>query len=137
MRAREPDASGYLERPDARIYYEVFGSGPQTLLFLPTWSLVHSRVWKLQVPYFARHYRVITFDGRGNGKSSRPSDASAYTYQAFVDDALAVMDATSTACATMVGYSMGGVRLAMLAAHHPARVEGAIFIGPVSPFDQP
>jgi pimeloyl-ACP methyl ester carboxylesterase len=137
MRAREPDESGYVERTDARIYYEVFGSGPQTLLFLPTWSLVHSRVWKLQVPYFARHYRVITFDGRGNGKSSRPSDASAYTYQAFVDDALAVMDATSTARATMVGYSMGGVRLAMLAADYADRVEGAVFIGPVSPFSDP
>ena len=83
------------------------------------------------MPYFARHYRVITFDGRGNGKSSRPSDASAYTYQAFVDDALAVMDATATPRATIVGYSMGGVRLAMLAANHADRVEGAIFIGPV------
>lgn len=137
MRAREPDASGYVDSTGARIYYEVFGSGPTTLLFLPTWSLVHSRVWKLQVPYFARHYRVIVFDGRGNGKSSRPADASAYTYQAFVDDALAVMDATQTASATMVGYSMGGVRLAMLAAHHPDRVDGAIFIGPVSPFAEP
>jgi pimeloyl-ACP methyl ester carboxylesterase len=137
MRAREPDESGYVERTDARIYYEVFGSGPQTLLFLPTWSLVHSRVWKLQVPYLARHYRVITFDGRGNGKSSKPADASAYTYQAFVDDALAVMDATSTARATIVGYSMGGVYLAILAAHHADKVEGAVFIAPLSPFSEP
>jgi pimeloyl-ACP methyl ester carboxylesterase len=137
VRAREPDESGYVERSGARIYYEVFGSGPTTLLFLPTWSLVHSRVWKLQVPYLARHYRVVTFDGRGNGKSSRPLDASAYATQAFVEDALAVMDATATARATMVGFSAGGAWLATLAVHHAARVEGAIFIGAVAPFGEP
>ena len=134
MRAREPDESGYVESAGARIYYEVFGSGPATLLFLPTWALVHSRIWKLQVPYLARHYRVIVFDGRGNGKSSRPTQAEAYSAQTFVDDALAVLDATGTARAAIVGYSMGGVHLAMLAANHALRVTGAVFIAPVSPF---
>jgi pimeloyl-ACP methyl ester carboxylesterase len=133
MRAREPDASGFVDSAGARIYYEVFGSGALTILLLPTWSLVHSRVWKLQVPYLARHFRVIVFDGRGNGKSSRPTGASAYAPQAFVDDALAVMDATATASAVIVGYSMGGLWLAMLAANHSERVDGAIFIGPVAP----
>lgn len=137
MRAREPDSTGYVESDGARTYYEVFGSGPTTLLFLPTWSLVHSRVWKLQVPYLARHCRVIVMDGRGNGKSSRPSDASAYAQQAFVDDALAVMDATATPRAVILGYSAGGVPLAMLAVNHPERVEGAIFITPVAPFGAP
>lgn len=137
MRACEPDDSGYVDSSGARIYYEVFGSGPATLLFLPTWSLVHSRIWKLQVPYLARHYRVVVFDGRGNGKSSRPADPGAYARQAFVDDALAVMDATATPSATVVGFSLGGLWLAMLAVQHPERVEGAIFIGPVSPFGEP
>jgi pimeloyl-ACP methyl ester carboxylesterase len=136
MRAREPDSSGFVESSGARIYYEVFGSGPRTLLFLPTWSLVHSRVWKLQVPYLARHYRVIVFDGRGNGKSSRPTDARAYAIGLFADDALKVMDATSTARAVMVGYSMGGVTLATLAVNHPDRIDGAIFINPVAPFGE-
>lgn len=137
MRAREPDETGFVERAGVRIYYEVFGSGPSTLLFLPTWSLVHSRVWKLQVPYLARHCRVIVFDGRGNGKSGRPTDGAAYAPQEFVDDALAVMDATGTERASMVGYSAGGVPLAMLAVNHPERVEGAVFIAPVAPFGAP
>lgn len=137
MRAREPDSSGYVESVGARIYYEVFGSGPTTLLFLPTWSLVYSRVWKLQVPYLARHYRVIVFDGRGNGKSSRPNDASEYSIGLFADDALKVMDATATARAVMVGYSMGGMTLATVAANHPDRIAGAIFINPVAPFGEP
>ena len=43
-----------------RVFWESYGQGEQTILFLPTWTLVHSRVWKAQIPYFARHFRVIT-----------------------------------------------------------------------------
>jgi pimeloyl-ACP methyl ester carboxylesterase len=51
------------------LYYEVYGSGEPTIFLLPTWSIIHSRHWKMQIPYLARHCRVITFDGRGNGRS--------------------------------------------------------------------
>ena len=59
-----------------RVAYEVFGQGDQTLLLLPPWAIVHSRFWKLQVPYLARHFRVVTFDARGNGRSDRPATAA-------------------------------------------------------------
>jgi pimeloyl-ACP methyl ester carboxylesterase/predicted glycosyltransferase len=136
MRAREPDASGYVTRDDVRLYYEVFGTGSPTLFFLPTWSLVYSRVWKAQIPYLARHFRVLTFDGRGNGKSSRPAEPAAYPRQVFADDAIAVMDATKTDTAIVVGFSVSGVDTTILAADHPTRVAGAVFICPVSPFGQ-
>ena len=64
------------------------------MLLLPTWSIVHSRSWKMQIPYLARHCRVVTFDGRGNGRSDRPAGAEAYSIDEFAADALAVMDAT-------------------------------------------
>ena len=60
---------------------------------LPAWSLVHSRQWKMQIPYLARHFTVVCFDGAGSGGSSLPADASAYSDVAFASDALAVMDA--------------------------------------------
>ena len=47
-----------------------YGKGEPTVFLLPTWSIIHSRHWKLQIPYLARHFRVLTFDGRGNGKSA-------------------------------------------------------------------
>ncbi len=72
MRARQPDRSGYVEREGVKLFYEVYGSGALTLLLLPAWSIIHSRMWKAQIPYLARHYRVVTFDGRGNGRSDRP-----------------------------------------------------------------
>ena len=93
-------------------------------------------VWKAQIPYLARHFRVLTFDGRGNGKSDRPADPQAYNRHAFADDAIAVMDATQTAKAIIVGFSQGGRDAAILASGHPHRIIGAVFIAPVSPFGE-
>jgi pimeloyl-ACP methyl ester carboxylesterase/predicted glycosyltransferase len=133
MRAREPDHTGFIERDGIRVYWELLGDGEQTVLFLPTWSLFHSRHWKMQLPYFARHFRVLTFDGRGNGKSDRPADAAAYAETEFAADALAVLDATETEEAAIVGFSLGGQRGIILAANHPERVTAAAFIGSALP----
>ena len=133
MRARQPDRDGYVERDGVKIYYEVFGTGEPTVLLLPTWSIIHSRHWKMQVPYLARHCRVLTFDGRGNGRSDRPTEPAAYTEREFAADAIAVMDATRTERAIIVGFSMGALRGMMLAGDHPERVEAAVFIGPNYP----
>jgi pimeloyl-ACP methyl ester carboxylesterase/predicted glycosyltransferase len=129
-RARYPDSSGYIKRDGVRLYYEVYGSGEPTVFLLPTWSIVHSRHWKMQIPYLARHCRVLTFDGRGNGQSDRPAGAEAYREQQFAADALAVMDATATERAVLVSLSCGAQRALILAADHPDRVSGAVFIGP-------
>ena len=86
MRARLPDESGYVVNSGVRIHYEVHGTGQPTLLLLPTWAIVDSRHWKMQVPFLARHYRVITFDPRGNGQSDRPRDPAAYADTAFASD---------------------------------------------------
>jgi pimeloyl-ACP methyl ester carboxylesterase/predicted glycosyltransferase len=132
-RARYPDREGYVERDGVRVFYEVYGTGEPTILLLPTWSLLHSRHWKMQIPYLARHCRVVTFDGRGNGRSDRPQDAAAYDEREFAADALAVMDATETERAVLIGFSLGGHRGLLLAAEHPKRIEGAVFIGPNFP----
>ena len=132
-RARYPDEEGFVERDGVRVFYEVYGHGSRTVLLLPTWSIIHSRQWKGQIPYLARHYRVLTFDGRGNGRSDRPSEPAAYDEREFAADALAVLDATATDLAAIVGYSLGAQRGLILATEHPERVEGAVFIGPSYP----
>ncbi|MGH7126022.1 MAG: alpha/beta fold hydrolase [Stellaceae bacterium] len=134
MRARQPDQSGHVERDGVKIYYEVYGEGAATLLLMPAWSIVHSRLWKAQIPYLSRHYRVVTFDGRGNGRSDRPQGAEAYRSGEFVEDALAVMDATASKSAVVVGVSRGGHYAALLAARHPDRVESALLVAPAAPF---
>jgi pimeloyl-ACP methyl ester carboxylesterase len=131
--ARYPDDSGYVERDGVRLYYEVYGSGEPTVLLLPTWSLVHSRHWRMQISYLSRHCRVVTFDGRGNGHSDRPHGAEAYSIRTFALDALAVLDVTATERAVVAGVSCATLWGVLLAAEHPERVAGAAFIGPAVP----
>jgi pimeloyl-ACP methyl ester carboxylesterase len=133
VRALEPDETGFVERDGVRVFWERFGDGSPTVLFLPTWSIVHSRCWKAQVPFLARHFRVVTFDPRGNGRSDRPAGAAAYAEAEFVGDALAVMDASGTPDAVLVSWSRGTQRELLMAAEHPDRVLGAAFIGSALP----
>jgi pimeloyl-ACP methyl ester carboxylesterase/predicted glycosyltransferase len=132
-RARYPDEEGFVERDGVRVFYEVYGDGESTILLLPTWSIIHSRCWKMQIPYLARHFRIVTFDGRGNGKSDRPPELEAYAEEEFAADALAVMDATGTERAVLVSLSRGAERSLLVGAGHPERVAGMVFIAPALP----
>ena len=137
MRARYPDADGYVERDGVKIAYEIFGSGERTVVFLPTWALVHSRYWKFQVPYFARYARVVTFDPRGNGRSDRPVGAQAYSPAEYAADTLAVMDAANADRASIVALSVGARPALILAAEHPERIEALVFNCPMTPLGNP
>jgi pimeloyl-ACP methyl ester carboxylesterase len=128
VRALEPDETGVARG----IYWERFGDGGPTILFVPPWAIVHSRIWKMQVPYFARHFRVVVFDPRGNGRSIRPSDPAEYAETVYAEDALAVMDASGTDQAVVVSLSMGAQRSLLLADAHPERVLGLVFVAPAA-----
>jgi len=137
MRARYPDCDGTVVRDGVEIHYERYGHGSPTILLLPTWSLVHSRHWKMQVPFLARHFTVVCFDGRGNGRSSRPPEPAAYTDAQFASDALAVMDAAGIGRAVLVSVSCGALWALQLCAEHPDRVLGSVFIAPTAPVVPP
>jgi pimeloyl-ACP methyl ester carboxylesterase len=130
MRARRADAAGFVEHLGVKVHYEVFGDGEPTILLLPTWTLIHKRFWKLQAPYLARHHRVVTYDGPGNGRSDRPAAPAAYEQAAQVAYALAVLDATGTGRAVVVGLSKGANWALALAADYASRVLGTVLIGP-------
>jgi pimeloyl-ACP methyl ester carboxylesterase len=132
MRARYPDSDGIVARDGVEIRYERYGQGQPAILLLPAWSLVHSRQWKMQVPYLARHFTVVCFDGRGSGGSGRPADASAYSDAAFALDALTVMDAAGIGSAVLVSVSRGALWALRLGAEHPDRVLGVVFIAPTA-----
>lgn len=67
MRARYPDCDEIVVRDGVGIRYERFGQGRPAILLLPTWSIVQSRHWKMQVAYLARYFTVVCFDDRGSG----------------------------------------------------------------------
>jgi pimeloyl-ACP methyl ester carboxylesterase/predicted glycosyltransferase len=129
MRAKLPRSEGFVDRGGVRIHYEVYGEGRDTLLFVPPWSITHSRIYKAQVPWLSDYFRCVTYDPRGNGRSDRPARPEDYTVEHSVADAIAVLDATDTGAAILVGMSLGGGLASMLAALHPERVRAAILFG--------
>ena len=133
-RARYPDVEGYAERDGQRLFYEVYGEGEDTVFLLPTWSLFHSRHWKMQIPYLSRHFRVLAMDGLGNGRSDRCRDPRRYAADEFARDCLAVMDATGTQRALTVSLSRGAQTALELSRLAPQRTAGAAFVGPMFPY---
>ena len=130
-RARHPDSEGFVERDGVRVFYEVYGEGKPTIVLLATWVLAPARVWKAQIHYLARHFRVITIDPRGNGRSDRPAGGGAYSRFEYAKDTIAVMDATGTEDAITVSLSAGALWNLYLAAYEPERVKAAVFVGPL------
>ena len=137
MQAARADLEGFVEHGGVKIHYEVYGDGGPTILLLPTWTIVHKRFWKSQLPYLARHHRVVSYDGPGNGRSDRPLSPSAYDQAAQVGYALAVLDASGTDRAVVVGLSRAANWALELAAEHPSRVLGTILVGPAVPLGDP
>lgn len=133
MRAKLPDTTLRVDRNGVALHCEIFGDGPETILFVPTWMFIHSRGYKAQIPYFSDRYRCITWDPRGNGKSDRPTDPRLFGQGQYVADALAVMDATNTEQAILFGYSQSGPTCAILASYHPDRVKAVITVGTHTP----
>lgn len=133
-RARLPDRTGVARRGAVALAWSSYGEGDPTVVLMPTWSIVPSRVWKAQVPYLSRHVRVVTFDGRGSGESSRPRGAAAYTHEEYAADTLAVMDAVGVDRAVLVSWSCGGAWSVHVAAGAPDRVLGLFAIAPACGF---
>ncbi|GAA3303121.1 hypothetical protein GCM10020218_099950 [Dactylosporangium vinaceum] len=120
---------GFVEHLGITIHFEVYGERGPTILLMPTWTIVHKRVWKAQVRYLSRHFRVVVYDGPGNGRSDRPLDSAAYSQAAQVGYALAVLDVTGTGRAVQVALSRAANWALQLAAEHPERVLGTVLIG--------
>src|SRR3954453_10577389 len=130
MRATEPRQQGAVSRDGVRVGYEVFGSGEQTIVFPPVDLIVHSGVWKGQVPFLARHFRVVTIDPRGNGRSDRPTDPTAYGTRQYAADVIAVIDAVGVERAVLVGLCSSAGLALLCAAEHPGRVQGVVAFAP-------
>src|SRR5687768_1856511 len=84
----------------------------------------------MQLGYLARHFRVVVYDGPGNGRSDRPLSSDPYSQEAQVAYALAVLDATGSDRAVVVGLSRAANWALELAVEHADRVHGTIVIGP-------
>ena len=136
MRARYPDTSGSVVRDGVALGFEVYGEarpGRPTILLLPTWTIIHARFWKMQIPYLARHFRVVAYDGPGNGRSDRSVDPARYTAREYALDAVAVLEACEVDRVVAVGLSRGAWYALELAALRPDIVSGLVLVGAALP----
>jgi 3-oxoadipate enol-lactonase len=106
------------------IYFEVTGQG-EPLLFIHGLTS-SSRSWKKQVPLFSQHYRVITFDIRGHGRSDKHIEP--YSIELFASDARELMRAMGIGSAHVVGFSMGGMVAFQLAVDAPELVRSLVAV---------
>jgi pimeloyl-ACP methyl ester carboxylesterase len=102
-----------------KLYYEDSGAG-RPIVFIHEFSGDY-RAWELQVRYFARRYRCITFNARGYPPSDVPDSVDKYSQRRAVDDVVDVMDHLNLEKAHIVGLSMGGFAAVHFAIHYPNR----------------
>jgi pimeloyl-ACP methyl ester carboxylesterase/UDP:flavonoid glycosyltransferase YjiC (YdhE family) len=107
-------------------------------VLLPPSPITHSRIWKPQVHYLARHFRVVTYDGRGNGRADSPDPSGPWLGSWRRDDCVTILDATQTDRAVLVGVCVNGVWPSVqIAAAQPERVHGIVALAPGVPFIAP
>jgi pimeloyl-ACP methyl ester carboxylesterase len=115
-----------LERDGVKLYYEAHGEGPALLLTHGYSSSSH--MWAGQRDALARHFKVITWDMRGHGRSDYPDDPSAYSETATVADIAALLDEAGAKDAVIGGLSLGGYMSLAFHLAHPTRTRALLII---------
>jgi pimeloyl-ACP methyl ester carboxylesterase len=111
--------SGFLDVPNARLYYEVAGAGA-AVVFVHGFTL-DTRMWDDQWTVFGERYRIVRYDVRGFGRSQ----AEPVPYS-DLDDLLALLNFLDIERAHLVGLSMGGIVVVHFALTHPRRLRGLV-----------
>jgi 3-oxoadipate enol-lactonase len=104
--------------------YELVGAGDPVVLIHGLGS--SGRDWELQVPALADHYRVLTYDVRGHGASSKPRGP--YRVTQFASDLALLLERLEHRPAHVVGISMGGMIAFQLAVDRPDLVRSLVIV---------
>ena len=117
---------------EIKLSYCDYGRGNPVVL-IHGWPL-SKEMWEYQLgDLINAGLRVVKYDRRGFGKSSKPWDG--YDYDTFADDLKAVMDELDLRNATLVGFSMGGGEVVRyLNRYGTDRVSKIVLISAVTPY---
>jgi non-heme chloroperoxidase len=134
---KEGDAMGFINvgRENSApidLYYEDHGSGPPVVL-IHGWPL-NGDAWEKQIPaLLAAGHRVITYDRRGFGRSSKPG--AGYNYDTFAADLDVLLNTLNLTNVSLVGHSMGtGEITRYIGKYGTKRLRKAVLIGTLGPY---
>lgn len=120
-----PAHSGLAPVNGVRLWYAEYGSGSPVLLLHG--GLMNSNYWAAQIPALEQRHRVIVFDSRGHGRSTR-GDAP-FSYPLLASDAIALMNYLRLQDAAVVGWSDGAIVALEMALRYPKRVSKVFAFG--------
>ena len=116
----------YSRVGDVEIYYETHGpKDAPPLVLIGGWAS-YRWIWFRQVPTLKEKFRVIIFDNRGSGKSSKPDYP--YTMEMMAADTAGLLDSLGIKSAHILGISMGGLVGQQLALSYPEKVRSLILV---------
>ena len=122
-----------LHTRDIDIYYKITGEG-EPLLFIHGLG-ASMKSWQMQIPVFSEHYKVITFDLRGHGRSDKPLER--YDISMFAADTAGLMKSLGIPSAHVVGFSLGGMVGFQLCLDAPDMVKSLVVVNsPVTGYKQ-
>jgi pimeloyl-ACP methyl ester carboxylesterase len=122
-----PAAGHYLQVDDAKIYYEIYGSGGTPLVLLHGGLYGYIEEFGELIQEVSKHRRVIAIATRGHGKSEL--GAQPFSYALFAKDAYTVIRHETTEKVDVLGFSDGAVTSYTLTAAHPELVRRLVAIG--------
>jgi pimeloyl-ACP methyl ester carboxylesterase/predicted glycosyltransferase len=125
----EPARQGFVDREGVKLWWAVWGEQGPFLAFAPPFQIIHAEMLKAVVPWLSQHFRVITMDPRGNGRSDRPQGQQHYALDLYVGDFQAVLDAAGADRVALVGISAAAMTVLRTAAEQPERVTHLITAG--------
>lgn len=109
-----------------RLFYEDSGQGP-AIIVLHGYTGSH-KDWAAQIPVLAEHYRVVSMDHRGHGKSEAPSSASDYSVKIMAEDARGLLRHLGIDRSCIMGHSMGGFMALELVLAYPEMVSALVLV---------
>ena len=114
------------------LYYEDHGSGPPVVL-IHGWPL-NGDAWEKQTAaLLATGYRVINYDRRGFGRSSKPG--TGYNYDTFAADLDALLNTLDLTNVSLIGHSMGtGEITRYIGKYGTKRLRKVVVIGTLGPY---
>jgi peroxiredoxin len=115
-----------------QLYYEDYGKG-QPIILIHGWPLSH-RMWDSQIEHLVEAgFRVIAYDRRGFGQSSKPY--SGYDYNTMAEDLNSIIQSLELNNVILCGFSMGGGEVARYIGNYGTKkLDKAILMGAVTPF---